>query len=196
MSAIIPQYEFIGSGDAPESLADFEGMRVRALGGLGRAMAEIGATPTPVPASEIYTALDRGTIDATGFSHASMLPFRFHEVSDWYTVDMNPGTLNCPMVINTDAFDALPEQYQDLLMEAKDVGYKALKEANRTGTEKALDVFEQELVTVRFSDEEMATFRETAGRPIWEDWIEENQAAGLPAKELFDLVMETASSAN
>jgi len=196
MSAIIPQYEFIGSGEAPETLADFEGMRIRALGGLGQALAEIGATPTPIPASEIYTALDRGTIDATGFSHASMLPFRFHEVSDWYTVDMNPGTLNCPMVINTDAFDALPEQYQDLLMEAKDVGYEALKEANRTGTEKALDVFEEELVTVRFSDEEMATFREAAGRPIWDDWIAENEEEGLPAQELFDLVMETASAAN
>ncbi|WP_372921793.1 TRAP transporter substrate-binding protein DctP [Roseovarius sp.] len=195
MSAIIPQYEFIGKGDAPQSLGDFEGLRIRALGGLGKALAEVGATPTPVPASEIYTALDRGTIDAAGFSHASMLPFRFHEVSDWYTVGMNPGTLNCPMVINTDDFAELPQQYQDLLMEAKDVGYEALKEANRTGTVKALEVFEEELETVRFTDEEMAEFRAKAGQPIWDEWIEENAAEGLPAQELFGLVMETAENA-
>ena len=195
MSAIIPQYEFIGKGAAPQSLEDFEGLRIRALGGLGKALAEIGATPTPVPASEIYTALDRGTIDATGFSHASMLPYRFHEVSDWYTVDMNPGTLNCPMVVNTEAFEGLPGQYQDLLMEAKAIGYEALKEANRTGTEKALAVFEEELETVRFSDEEMAEFRAAAGKPIWDGWIAQNEERGLPAQELFDLVMETAEGA-
>jgi len=195
MSALIPQYEFIGKGDAPQTVDDFEGMRIRALGGLGKALSEVGASPTPVPASEIYTALDRGTIDATGFSHASMLSFRFNEISDWYTVEMNPGTLNCPMVINTDAFDALPAQYKELLMEAKELGYTALKEANEAGTEKALDEFEQQgLEKVKFSDEEMSRFREKAADPVWQEWIEENEAAGVPAQELFDRVMKIVRS--
>lgn len=196
MSAIIPQYEFIGTGDAPTSLADFEGLRIRALGGLGEALSRIGATPTPVPASEIYTALDRGTIDATGFSHASMLSFNFNEVSTWYTVGMNPGTLNCPMVINTDAFEALPPQYQQLLMESKELGYQAIKDVTAELTENALEVFEQELIKVEFSEMEMNDFRTSAGQPVWDDWISENSQNGVPAQELFDLVIQTAEGSN
>lgn len=194
MSNIIPQYEFMGKGDAPQTVEDFEGMRIRALGGLGSALEKAGASPTPVPASEIYTALDRGTIDATGFSHASMLSFRFNEVADWYSADMNPGTLNCPTVINSDALNNLPEQYRDLLMGAKDIGYEALKENNRTGTQEALETFEKELIKVKFSEEEMAKFREKGASPVWQEWITENEADGVPAQELFDLVMETAKS--
>lgn len=194
MSNIIPQYEFMGKGDAPEKVEDFAGLRIRALGGLGKALEKVGASPTPVPASEIYTALDRGTIDATGFSHASMLAFRFHEVADWYSVDMNPGTLNCPTVINVDALNGLPENYRDLLMAAKKVGYEALKENNRTGSQKALDVFEKELEKVKFSDEEMEKFREKGADPVWQEWIAENEAKGVPAQELFDLVMKTATA--
>ncbi|MGY6411087.1 MAG: TRAP transporter substrate-binding protein DctP [Alkalilacustris sp.] len=195
MSAIIPQYEFIGRGTPPAELGDFAGMRVRALGGLGDAMTRIGAVPTPVQATDIYTAIDRGTIDATMFPLSSMLAFRLQEVSSWFSVDMNPGTLNCPVVINTDAFAALPEQYQDLLMEAKAIGYEALIEANEAGTVEALELFEAEMEMVRFSEEQMEAFREAAAEPVWEAWVAEAEAAGRPGRELLDLVLETAQQA-
>ena len=37
MSNILPQYEYMGRGKPPQSVADFEGKRLRALGGMGRA---------------------------------------------------------------------------------------------------------------------------------------------------------------
>src|SRR5688572_22976737 len=61
---ILPQYEFIGKGEPPRTLADFKGMRVRAIGGIGAAMKNLGAVPTSVPATEVYTALERGTVDS------------------------------------------------------------------------------------------------------------------------------------
>ena len=48
---MLPQYEFVGRGTPPKSLAGFKGMRVRALGGLGEAMRNMGAVPTSVPVS-------------------------------------------------------------------------------------------------------------------------------------------------
>jgi len=60
-SNLLPQYEFIGKGKAPKSLADFKGMRVRAIGGIGDAMKNLGAVPTSVPATEVYTSIERGT---------------------------------------------------------------------------------------------------------------------------------------
>ncbi|HEX5477287.1 MAG TPA: TRAP transporter substrate-binding protein DctP, partial [Burkholderiales bacterium] len=66
-SNLLPQYEFIGKNNAPRTLDDFKGMRVRAIGGIGEAMRNLGAIPTSMPATEVYTALDRGTVDAVSF---------------------------------------------------------------------------------------------------------------------------------
>ena len=43
-------------------------MRVRALGGIGKAMKVIGAVPTTVTAPETYTAIESGTVDAAAFA--------------------------------------------------------------------------------------------------------------------------------
>ena len=38
MSALLPQYEFMGRGKPPQNLEDWKGLRVRAGGGLGTAI--------------------------------------------------------------------------------------------------------------------------------------------------------------
>ena len=96
MGALLPQYEFMGVGAPPLRLEDWKGKRVRALGGLGEAMRALGATPTTVPASEVYTSLDRGTVDAASFpfsyAHAA---YKLNEISKWYTENLSPGAVNC-----------------------------------------------------------------------------------------------------
>ena len=46
VSSFLPQYEFLGKGEPPMALDDWNGKTVRAGGGLGRAMKVLGATPT------------------------------------------------------------------------------------------------------------------------------------------------------
>src|SRR3546814_17104131 len=70
-SALLPQYEFRGDGNAPKTLYDWQGRRVRALAGLGEAMKSVGAVPTTVPSPEIYTALERGTFQAASLDRKS-----------------------------------------------------------------------------------------------------------------------------
>ena len=67
LSSLLPNNEFVGRGKAPKSVDDFKGMRVRALAGIGAAMKKIGAIPTSVDATEVYTSLERGTVDAAAF---------------------------------------------------------------------------------------------------------------------------------
>ena len=49
MSGLLPQYEFMGKGKAPETLEGWKGLRVRAGGGLGDAMKILGAVLSTVP---------------------------------------------------------------------------------------------------------------------------------------------------
>ncbi|VVM23964.1 TRAP transporter solute receptor, unknown substrate 6 [uncultured Gammaproteobacteria bacterium] len=47
------------------TIEDLKGLKMRIPGFAGEIMAAVGAKPTNIPAGELYTALDRGTIDAS-----------------------------------------------------------------------------------------------------------------------------------
>jgi len=104
ISGLLPQYEFIGRGKPPKTIADFDGMRVRAIGGIGGAMKALGAVPTSVDATEVYTSMERGTVDAASFpstyAHGS---YKTYEIGKWFTTNLSPGTQACPLIFNIDS---------------------------------------------------------------------------------------------
>jgi len=196
MSAALPQYEFMGRGPAPTKLSDFEGMRVRALGGIGKAMEAIGAVPTTVTAPETYAAIESGTVDAAAFAFYSHFSYKVNEVSTWRTTNLTPGSVNCPAVVNIDAYNALSDDHRTLLDEAVDVAYAALKDAYGSSIAKYEPIAdEQGIEKITYSDEDLAEFQAKAAGPVWAAWIEEQSAAGVPAQELLDLVLATAAEA-
>src|SRR3546814_19711008 len=94
----------------------------------------LGATPTSVPAPEVYTSLERGMINAAAFpfttAHAS---FRLHEVAEWFTSNLNPGVINCPLVVNKQALASLPDEYRTMLYDLKPGMYEAMRQAYAEG---------------------------------------------------------------
>ena len=190
----LPQYEYMGRGTPPKTVADFKGKRLRALGGMGRAAEAIGAVPTTMPASETYTALQRGTVDAIGFPFSyTFSAYKLDEIADWYTTNMALGTVGCPIVFNKKAWTALPQQYRDLLDEIKLGIYEAQKKAYAEKDAVNLKKWAEnpKLVAVQIADEEMAEFRRIGGEPIWEEWVKENEGE-FPARDLLNIVLETA----
>ncbi len=198
MSNILPQYEFMGVGTAPRTLESWKGKRVRALGGLGEAMRALGAVPTTVPAPEVYTALERGMVEAASFpfsyAHAA---YKLDEIGKWYTANMAPGTLGgCGTAINRSAYEALPEAFRQALLDAKPGAYDALKTAYRDADKKYIPEFQKRgLTAIEYSDEELARFHEIAGRPVWNAWVKETTAKGLPAEELLGFILAEAKKA-
>ncbi len=193
MSNILPQYEYMGRGEPPKSVADFKGKRLRALGGMGAAARAIGAVPTTMPASETYTALQRGTVDAIGFPFTySFASYRLDEVADWYTTNMSLGTVTCPTVFNKNAYNKLPAEYKTILDEAIPGAYDAMKEAYASVDKVNLANWgKSKMTAVTIPETEMAEFRRIGGKPIWEAWVKDNQDK-IPAQELLDLVLKTA----
>ena len=190
----LPQYEYMGKGPAPASVKDFAGMRLRALGGMGRAAKAIGAVPTTVPASETYTALQRGTVDAIGFPYTyTFAAYKLDEVAEWYTTNMSLGTSNCPIVFNIDAWGTLAPQYQklleDLIPAALEIQKKAYKDRDVINKKKW--AANPKLTAITIAEDEMAEFRRIGGEPLWKDWVRENEGK-IPAQELLDLVLKSA----
>ncbi len=190
MPSPLPQYNIVGVGDAPETLADFEGLSVRATGGIGAAMEAIGAVPTSMSASEVRQAMDSGVVKAVSFAPHAHMSFGTIENGTWWTTNLNPGTVNCPVVVNSDALADLSDEHREALTSSVD---EALDHyiANYNGA--TMDAWgpaleERGIKQVTFSDEEIAAFKEAAAEPAAAAWLEQNAAAGLPAQELYDLV--------
>jgi TRAP-type C4-dicarboxylate transport system substrate-binding protein len=193
---ILPQYEYMGKGKPPASVADFKGMRLRALGGMGRSAKKIGAVPTTVPASETYNALARGTVDAIGFPFTyAFSAYKLDEVADWYTTNMSLGTVNCPVVANIDSWNKLPEQYKKLLnsLMKPAVTYQAAAYAKKDKVN--LKEWPKKMKAITIPESEMAMFRKVAGAPIWNEWVKETTPEVPEAQELLDLLLKTAADA-
>ena len=197
MSAALPQYEFMGRGKEPKSIEDFKGMRVRALGGIGKAMKVIGAVPTTVTAPETYTAIESGTVDAAAFALYSHFSYKINEVATWRTTNLSPGSVNCPLVVNIDAYNSLSDKNKKILTAAVDAGYAALDKAYSASMTKFIPMADKQgIKKITYSETELAAFRKVAAKPVWDKWIEEANAVGLPAQELLDLVLKASKEAS
>ncbi|MDO6728058.1 C4-dicarboxylate TRAP transporter substrate-binding protein [Cognatishimia sp. 1_MG-2023] len=190
MPSPLPQYNLVGVGDAPATLADFAGLSVRATGGIGAAMETVGAVPTSMSATEVRQAMDSGVVKAVSFAPHAHMSFGTIENGKWWTTNLNPGTVNCPVVANTDALADLSDEHREALLGSID---EALDHYIDTYNNKTMAAWgpalqERGITEVTFADSEIAAFKEAAAAPAAAAWIEENNARGLPAQELYDLV--------
>jgi TRAP-type C4-dicarboxylate transport system substrate-binding protein len=198
MPSPLPQYNLVGMGDAPQTLDDFDGLSVRATGGIGAAMETIGAVPTSMSATEVRQAMDSGVVQAVAFAPHAHMAFGTIENGEWWTTNLNPGTVNCPVVVNSDAMADLSDENREVLMgsvdEALDHYVSFYNEKTMEAWGPALD--ERGIERVTFSDEEINAFREAAAEPAAAAWIEENAERGLPAQELYDFVTGMIAEGN
>ena len=196
MTSPMPQYNIVGTGEPRATLADFDGMRVRATGGIGQAFKSVGAVPTSVTATEAYQAMESGVVDTVAFAQHAHLSFGTINQADWWTANLNPGTVNCPVVVNIDAYESLSDEHRAALdssvPEALDhylANYgKLLERWDAVLAEKGVQ-------KVEIADEVIAAFRAKAADPIRDKWISDMEAQGLPGRELYDLVMSTLAAA-
>jgi len=198
MSVLQPQSELMGTGEPPVTMEGYKGMRVRALGGTGEALKNLGAVPTSVPAPEVYNSLERGVFRAAAFPYTYAFDaYKIFEIAKWFTTNLAPGANNCPTIVNIEAFEALPPQYKELLStKGRPVAYAALKQAQDEADNKNIVAWKQRgLVAIEYSDAELKKFVDAGARPVWDSWVKEVSAKGVPGQELLDFVLaETAKA--
>ena len=192
MTSPMPQYNLVGTGEPRDTLAKMEGMRVRATGGLGKAFETVGAVPTSVTSSEAYNAMESGVVDTVAFAQHAHLSFGTINKADWWTENLNPGTVNCPVVVNIDAYNALSDSEREALDGSVDEALDYYL-ANYGELLKRWDSILEEkgVQKVSFSPEVIAEFKAKAADPAREAWIKDMEAQGIPGQELYDLVIST-----
>jgi TRAP-type mannitol/chloroaromatic compound transport system substrate-binding protein len=99
------------------TMDDFRGLKMRMPGIGGEVLKLAGGTPVTLPGSELFTALQTGSIDATEWvGPYNDLAFGLHQAARYYYYPgwHEPGpTMEC--TVNLAAYDALPDELKAAL---------------------------------------------------------------------------------
>lgn len=191
MPSPLPQYNITGTGPVPQTLNDFDGMRIRATGGIGDALAMLGATAVPMPATEVRQALISGAVNGVSFAPHAHMSFGTLEHANWWTTNLNPGTVNCPVIVNTRALNRLPAAHRTALASSIPAalahyisvyGRQTLNNWKPTLEAKGIE-------QVTIAPEELDRLRAQVAQPTAEAWISSMEARGIPGRALYELVL-------
>ena len=98
------------------SVDDLKGLKIRIPGFAGEVLAQLGAAPTNIPPGELYTALERGTIDAVEWVGPSLdLRMGFHKIAPYYYTGWNEPAAELQFLVNKKTFESLPADLQEIL---------------------------------------------------------------------------------
>ncbi|MCI5223601.1 MAG: hypothetical protein D3924_13260 [Candidatus Electrothrix sp. AR4] len=92
-------------------------MRIPGLA--GEVFAKLGVNVTNIPAGELYTSLDRGTIDALEWVGPGMdIKMGFHKVAPYYYTGWHEPASEMQFLINKRAYKKLSPEHQAILQTA------------------------------------------------------------------------------
>jgi len=98
------------------SLEDLKGLKMRIPGFAGEVLAKLGAKPTNIPSGELYTALERNTIDALEWVGPSLdLRMGFHKIAPFYYTGWHEPGAELQFMVNEKAYNKLPKDLQKIL---------------------------------------------------------------------------------
>ena len=105
-------------------------------------------------------------------------------------------TVNCPVVVNIDAYEGLSSKHKNAL----DGSIEEALDHYLDNYGKLLSKWDSVLAEkgvkkIEISDSVIAEFRKKAADPIRDAWIKDMESQGLPGQELYDLVMKTLAKA-
>ena len=101
------------------TLDDLQGLKMRIPGFAGEVLAKLGAKPTNIPAGELYTALERRTIDALEWVGPSLdLRMGFHKIAPFYYTGWHEPATELQFLINKKKYEKLPADLQQILKTA------------------------------------------------------------------------------
>ena len=179
------------SREPVRNLADLKGLKLRATGHKAKTMETLGAIPTSVPAPEIATLLQRGTIDGALFPFSAASRYGILDECKYQTT-LGLGFDAAFVVINLDVWNSLPSSIRKTIEGIAAEATEACADFNVEDNVKWEKTGKEEL-GVQFyvlSPAEMALLQETAAKPVWENWANGLEDKGLPARESLDALLK------
>jgi len=155
-----------------KSPADLKGLKIRTMQNPIHLAAwrALGANPTPMPFSEVFTAMQQKTIDGQENPIPTIYLSKFYEVQKYVTLT---GHVYGPhiLLINKKMFDSFPAEDQKIILEAAQASAKFQRETNRKMNRDFIaELKKAGMVVTELTPEQVKAFQE-AVKPVYDEWI-------------------------
>ncbi|MBT2570484.1 DctP family TRAP transporter solute-binding subunit [Planococcus sp. ISL-110] len=158
-------FRHVSNNEGPiESPEDMEGLKMRTLESPLHTdtFNAFGANASPFAFGELYTALQQGTYDAMDCPISLYYTNKFYEVQDYLTLTGHVYAATA-LLVNNDFYNGLPEDLQELMMEASEEFRSEQRELAQQQDAEFLDQLKAEGMQVNdLTDEQRDLFREAA----------------------------------
>ncbi|MBE0616252.1 MAG: TRAP transporter substrate-binding protein DctP [Burkholderiales bacterium] len=162
---------FLHSRKKIENLKDFKGLKLRTSGAWAEIATRLGASTVVLPGTEVYTALERGVIDATEWGSPEInLPVGFQKVAKYIIVPgihQAGGFLECEF--NVEAWNKLAPRDQEMIrLAAKQSVYESWLKASTADLSAWRNMKKSDNVIVRLAPDFIAKAME-----VTDQWSKE-----------------------
>ncbi|WP_166626731.1 DctP family TRAP transporter solute-binding subunit [Jeotgalicoccus sp. S0W5] len=167
---------------------DFEGLRIRVPESTLRmdTFEALGSSPLPMSFSEVFTALQQGTIDGQENPLSVIENSSLYDVQKYLTIT-NHVYSPASLFINNEVWNELTNEQQDILIDAANEGRDLNRELNKEeGESLAMELEEKGMEVYTLSEEEMEVFQETT-LPVYEKLVDE---LGGNSDEILKSILE------
>ena len=174
------------------TLEDFKGLKLKAFAGPTTEMCEnLGAAPVRIGTPEMYGALQKGVIDGCMQSYPAVLTNKFYEILRYRTTT-EITVSQMALIMNKDKWNSLDPDIQEAIMSVS--GTNGAEFAGETEWGLAFHKVAKgkikeagyEIEEVDLDPAELERWKETAAKPLYDKWVADMAAKGLPGQKILD----------
>jgi len=168
-----------------KNLDDLKGQKIRVSGTYEPFVKRLGAVPVTMPGSDIYTALERGTIDGYAWAVLGNVQMGWVDVCK-YIIEPRIYQMNIEALINQKTWEKLPKHLQTLLTDSMIENEKEYSSIMAGIAEKEYTQMQAKgMKVIQFTPDETKAYVELAYEAGWDEVIKENSSLGPKLKKML-----------
>jgi TRAP-type C4-dicarboxylate transport system substrate-binding protein len=168
-------------------LEDLQKVLIRAVGPNAAVAEALGATPVSMSAPDTYLAMEKGTVDAAFIPTEALISFKLSEVTNYLTVGGESGFGPYCTAMNLRVWNSLPPDIQKIIEEESAKASVMNSRGWDLQEQAAIELMKKTpgKEVIYLSPQEVDRWRAKV-QPLYDKWMAEREAKGLPAKQVFD----------
>jgi TRAP-type C4-dicarboxylate transport system substrate-binding protein len=174
------------------SIADLKGKKIVIDGDRARVMKDLGVTPVAIISTEVYPAMEKGTVDGGTANPGYAGDYRWQEVAPYYFELMLGNVGDMFIGVNKDSWKKIPADIQKMFLDLQEEAIKVGHEMYQGNAEKNLRewVAKKIVTATKPSAADVALLEKTAKNVVWVNWVQKMEKRGLPGQQVLDKWIE------
>jgi TRAP-type C4-dicarboxylate transport system substrate-binding protein len=172
-------------------LEDLKGVKIRSTGTVAKIVSALGATPVAMPMPETYDALQKGIAEGVMCPVEALEGWKLGEVVKSTTLNYGSAyTIAFFVVMNKERWNSLPPDIQKIIEQVNEEWIektgKSWDEIDASGMQFTKKLGNQVIQLSKEEDERWVK----AVKPIFDDYVKDMKAKGLPGEEALKFCLE------